>query len=350
MVLNPDFRTVEDIDIPDDYNGGWRVPGAYDERDMVNVERRKIDSLEKDLPFNFRLQEQGPVASAIYDKWVEFQKSKGRYGDSCDWTLLDEFVLEGKTLDWLPQIIGSCVCSNTFRGWVIRMMYQVTFFTGEYLGREEFGYKNNYSFWCPYSYGDSRKRGNLRGGDGSFCGVMAESLVKSGVVTCNNPKVIEICRGYSALGDRDFPEPQNERLYRAIGNWQHLDTLSAETQYQLVESPPVRDLNTLMTLLKQGKPAFVCSMEAIHKIGDHPDGFPIHARNPRSQWAHNMAFHGFFYASDGELFIRQSNESWGKNHMYNRRATEVEQRLRSGQLTVQGIGQITGPVTPAPTI
>lgn len=95
-----------------------------------------------------------------------------------------------------------------------------------------------------------------------------------------------------------------------------------------------------MELADMGYTAFVCSMEAIHKVGTHRDGFAIHARNPRDQWAHNMSFQGYFKASDGEVFIRESNESWGAKHIYNRRQSEVDQAFRSGRLTVQAIGKI----------
>lgn len=346
MTLNPDIRGADDVIAPPNLDDmtGWLVPEATTEEEFIQGEKTKIGSLQDDFPVAFQTRAAKEIAQPLYDEWVSFQKSKGRFEGSCDWTLLDEFVLK-KALLWLPQIIGSCVCSNTFRGWVIRLMYQNVFFAGEYLGNNEFG-ADNYSFWCPFSYGMSRKRGNLRSGDGSFCGVMAETLMKDGVVKCNNSRVQEISADYRCTAENDFPEPQGSagmKLYRDVGNWKYLDELLPYAENRLIESPSVKSVDQLIDLLEAGKPCFVCSMEAIKKVGEHPDGFAIHARDPGNQWAHNMCFHGTLVASDGRKFIRESNESWGSQHLYNRDPEEVEKSFRAGRLTVQAIGEIDGP-------
>lgn len=340
--MNPDFRTVADIQVPDlNQMTGWGVRGQ-DEMEAINYERASSDQIAAELPMLSGVAEKPDPDSPIVKRWNEFQQSKGRYPGSADWSLLDEFCFN-QELVWLPQIIGSCVMSNTFRLYVIRAMYQI-FILGhaqELLGKEEFG-PNNLAPYGPYSYGWSRKKAGMRRGDGSYCGVMKWALAQ-GVIRCNTPKLLEITRAEGVANDQDYPEPQGRTgasFYREMGNWAYLDDLKPYAAWPVTVANDVKSAQQLWDLLDHGEGAYVCSMEAIHKVGDHPDGFPIHARNPRDRWAHNMAFHGKFIASDGERFFRQSNESWGKRHIYNRRFSEVERAFNSGRLTVASIGGI----------
>ena len=343
--LNPDFRGADEVEVPDNLAEklGWYIPDvAENEEAYVEAEARKIEQLQDDIPICFTASERTPVPPEMKEAWDKFQESKGRYPGSQDLSLMDEWVF-GKPLLWEPQIIGSCVASNTFRPWVASYQYQCAFYSGEYLGGDEEG-PNNIAFFAPYSYGCGRRRGNLRRGDGSFCGVQAESLMKDGVVRCDLPQVRALYERYNVpyMGN-NIPEPQGQagiKFYRALGEWSHLDDLKQYASNRLLESPSVNSVEYLMELADMGYTAFVCSMEAIHKVGTHRDGFAIHARNPRDQWAHNMSFQGYFKASDGEVFIRESNESWGAKHIYNRRQSEVDQAFRSGRLTVQAIGKI----------
>ena len=349
--INPDFRTIEEVYTPRDLRQltGWSQHVDPDERELIDTERRTLADIEASQPDRFQTQVAKEIPAEMLAKWTEFQKNKGRYEGSADWSLLDEFA-HGQALVWLPQIIGSCVCSNTLRPWVARLMYQIVLLgdSMEYLGRGEFGPKN-YSFYGPYTYGEARKKANMKGSDGLYCAPMAWSLMQ-GVVACNEPKLLEILQDAGFARDKDFPEPQSKGLYRAFGNWQYIDRLKPYADFALEESPSVTSADQLWDLLQVGKTAFQCSMEAIHKIGDHPDGFPIHARNPRDRWAHNMSWQGCFIASDGERFFRMSNESWGANHIYNRKFDEVDRAFRSGRLTVQAIGQIAGPSSSPPKI
>lgn len=345
MSINPDFRTIENVEPPLslEHSMGWR--GDYES------EQKALDKLEADFPVAFRTHTSEPPMPAVLKKWTEFQKSKGRYEGSADWSLLDEFVW-GKPLLWKPQIIGSCVVSNTFRAYHIRQMYQIVLLgrAEEYFGREEFG-PENFAFYGPWTYGMARKRANMRGGDGLYCEPMAASMMKDGVLTCSTPKLRELLQAKGLNSAEDFPEPQGRdgaSLYRAFGDWQYLDHLKPYADFPVLESVRVTNGDQLWDLLQAGKPSFVCSMEAIHKVGEHRDGFPIHARNPRDRWAHNMAFHGAFLASDGERFIRQSNESWGAQHIYNRRLVEVDGQLKRGGLTCMSIGEIRGPASSPP--
>lgn len=344
-MLNKDFRGVGEVIAP---ASARELQGWSGERD---IEQRQLDSMASGSPDSFADGDSYAAPAELLEAWEKFQRSKGRYEGSNDLSLLDEFV-HGQPLVWKPQIIGSCVVSNTLRPWVARLMYQVAILGQpmEYLGRSEHG-PQNYSPFGPMSYGLARKRANMRGSDGLYCAPMAESLLKDGVLPCSNSALADFMEGKGFTGITDLPEPQGRdgaRLYRDFGNWRHLDELRSGLTCKLANSPTVRDADHLWDLAMQGKPAFVCSMEAIHKTGEHPDGFAIHARDPRDRWAHNMSFQGGFVASDGERFFRQSNESWGKDHIYNRRFEEVAESFRKNRLTVQAIGQIKGPETILP--
>ncbi len=350
--LNPDFRTVDEVAVPEDIQeSGWGR--GDDERTLVGIEQRLGDKLEADNEQVFRNHTTTKPLPKMLEKWNAFQRSKGRYDGSNDLSLLDEFV-HGAPLVFHRQIIGSCVISNTFRPWVARAMWQVAIQgqPQEYFGRDEFG-PNSYAPFAPQSYGMARKRANMRGGDGLYCAPMAESLMQDGVLMCKTPALVQLMseRGFSSASD--FPEPQGNdgaRLYRQFGDWDYIERFRGNLCCKLLESERVKTADQLWRLLQEGKPSFVCSMEAIHKVGTHPDGFPIHARNPRDRWAHNMSFHGVFTASDGERFFRQCNQSWGENHIYNRKFEEVASSFRSGRLTVQAIGQIAIPPAAPPAI
>lgn len=350
MALNPDFRGADEVVLPENAVDlqGWSVDDS--EADALGKEDVMYDKFEADMPVACRTREPVQMNETVLAKWDEFQQSKGRQPGSHDWSLLDEFV-HGKPLLWYPQIIGSCVFSNTFRGVVIRMMIQIALHdqAREYLGRNEHG-PDNYSPYAPWSYGMARRRANMRGGDGLYCAPMAESMVKDGFLPCSTPALVEFLKGKGLARDKDFPEPQHSGLYREFGRWKYLDDFKQYAGMALVECPRINSAEQLWSMMEQGKPTFVCSGEAIHKVGTHPDGFAIHARNPRDSWAHNMCFHGCFVASDGERFFRESNESWGEKHIYNRRYDEVAGSFQRNRLRCAAIGEMLAPPSRVPTI
>lgn len=341
---NPDFRGADEVIVPANLKDmtGW-TDGKVSENEAVLRERRGADRLQSDMPVVTRFAQGPALLPEIEAAWQLFQNSKGRGDKSCDWSLLDEFVIQ-KPLLFLPQIVGSCVVSNSFRGWIIRLMYQIGLLgqAEEYLGRNEFG-KANYAFYGPYTYGCARRRGNMKGGDGLYCEVMRESLLKDGVLSCSTPKLLEILTGLGAASDRDLPEPQIEKVYRAFGDWKYLDDLTPYADFTLQECPEITRVDMLKAALQECKPTFHCSMIAIKKVGDHKDGFAIHKRDPNDQWAHLMCFHGFFYSSDGDLFFRFSNESWGEKHIYNVPYAEVDDWFKRRNVTAAAIGMINGP-------
>lgn len=352
--LNPDFsRRADEVIVPNrppEELFGWTQRDVT-ENEAVYRERVGQEALQKDVPLMMRFGAAQSPLPEVQKKWDDFQKSKGRGPNSCDWSLLDEFLLNGQQLSWLPQLIGSCVVSNTFRGWVQRLSYQIAFLgmPQEHLGRNEFGPKN-YSFYAPWTYGAARKRGNMRGGDGLYCEVMVASLLKDGVLPCTSPALQTLLTQLGSNSDRDFPETQKTSLYRAFGDWKYIEDLRPHADFALEDCPYVTTADQLIERLKSCNPVFCCSMLAIRKVGTHPDGFAIHGRDPGNSWPHNMEFVGYFYASDGELFFVFSNESWGSKVIYNVPYKEAVDWYNRRNLTTASIGNIKGPASAPPVI
>ncbi|MEO1530281.1 MAG: hypothetical protein AAFX06_33230 [Planctomycetota bacterium] len=351
--INPDFRGADEIAVPKNLREmcGWSDKTDPDESTLLDIEQRSFGALIEETPQTFTERLARAAVGPMLEKWNQFQADRGRYPGSNDLSLLDEFV-HGAPLIWLAQLIGSCVCSNTFRPWVARLMWQVMLLGDpfEFLGRSEFG-AANYSFYGPFQYGLARQKANMTRGDGLYCAPFTWALMQ-GVLRCDQPQLRSLLKREGLAGKNDLPEPQGRdgmALYRDFGRHRHIGSLRQYIQYPMAESPQVTSAQQLWDLALAGKPAFVCSMEAIHKVGTHKDGFAIHARNPRDQWAHNMSFQGVFVASDGERFFRESNESWGEKHIYNRKFDEVDRAFRTGRLTVQAIGELEGPES-SPTV
>ena len=346
MANDPNFRQADDVTRPDWARNlkGW----------LPNDEQRSLDALEEkhEQVFVMKVQAVPNAFDLRLKQFNEFQKSKGRFDGSCDWGLIDEWIF-GDPLSWLRQIIGSCVASNTHRQWVMRALYQTAFFGGTFHDgdRDEFG-PNNLSFYAPWSYGMMRRYGRLTGrGDGGFCAPMAKTLIEDGVLPCDTPELTTLLQSRNATDRRDYPEPQDSRLYRDFGDNKrgYLDKFKGKTKYRLQESPRARNADTVIEGLKQGKTAFMCSGIAIRKVGTHRDGFAIHARNPRDNWYHNMGIEGFFYASDGEQFVVINNESWGPNTKYYVRLEEFADWFDLGSPpNIQLIGQIDLPRSEIP--
>jgi hypothetical protein len=345
---NPDFpRIADEVIVPQGAVFGWGQSGKS-LNELVLQERIGQDRLAADMPYATTLQAATSLLPEILKAWTDFQKFKGRGEGSLDWTLLDEFVLT-KSLAWLPQIIGSCVMSNTFRGWTMRLQYQIALQgqAQEYLGRNEFG-SNNYAPYGPWSYGAARKRVNMRGGDGLYCEAMQSSLLKDGVLPCNTPALIELLTKLNRARDKDFPEPQDENLYRQFGDWKYIEELRPYADYVLDDCPSINSVDQLDAALADCKPVFMCSGIAIMKIGSHKDGFSLHGVNPRDSWAHNMCWHGSFIASDGEKIRLLSNESWPGVNLYAIPDKQVQWIFKNANPTCAAIGNIRGPRSAPP--
>jgi hypothetical protein len=322
---------------------GWGPRDNTSIEDRLMHERRGFDRLYSDMPVLAAQRSEAPLTNLMAERWEQFQSDKGRGAGSYDLTLVQEFVW-GKAFDWLPQIIGSCVLSNTLRPWVTRSSYQIGMRGdgNEFLGRNEFT-PYNLSFYAPFSYGEARRRAKMKGSDGLYCEAAYDSLTKCGVLPCSVPALMDLLKKLNVASDKDYPEPQSKTVYRAFGDWQYIDELTKYCDFRLLETKSVTTLDALLAAHKEFKPASVCSAVAIRKIGTHKDGFDIHARNPNDVWMHNMSFEGFFLSSDGKLFVKLSNKSWGPNAVYNLPVEEVDGWFKRNMLTVQTIGEIDLP-------
>lgn len=321
---------------------GWGPDPNMPILTRLDEEKRYFDKISSDMPVAFKLRDSS-IPSPFLEKYRVFQDSKGFSNDAFNLSLMEEYVF-GRTFFWLPQKTGSCVISNTFRPWVRRAIFEIVIKgdAEEFFGVDEFGMKN-ISFYAPFSYGCGRRRGNLRGGDGSWCQVQYESFIKDGVIMCNNNKLISILTSLGATSPEDFPEPQDNSVYRRFQNWQYLDELLPYADFRLLEAPVITNIDDHIKTDKQFKPKSVCSGIAIRKIGRHRDGFDIFDLNPNDSWAHNMSFQGCFTSSDGKVFIVLSNESWGKKVIYNIPIESVDSWYKRRLVSVQCIGEIDLP-------
>jgi hypothetical protein len=169
---------------------------------------------------------------------------------------------------------------------------------------------------------------------------MGASLLNDGVLACSTPELLEMLRTLNANGERDFPEPKSNKVYREFGDWKYNDRFKPHAKHKLLDTDVVRSLDEHIRYENMAKPMFQCSMIAVHKVGTHKDGFPIHARNPRDQWAHNMGWQGYFIASDGKRYHRLSNESWGDEVVYNIPSEELDDWYKRRNVSTMTIGEI----------
>lgn len=327
---------------------GWVVPDAKTEVEMLDQEKRFFAAAADAVPEMYSHREMKPIAPEILDRWNVYQESKGRFAGSNDFSLLDEFVF-GKTLTFLPQDIGSCVWSNTFRRWIERMIVEIAFYgdAEEWTGLNEFG-PNSIAPFCV-SYGFARELANMRGGDGLYCSPMQKSLVQDGVVLCNTPKLQELLASAGATSERDYPEVRSTSLYRQIGDWAWNKTLRPYAGCKLLESPKVTSYEQFLQNEDEFKPMFMCSSLAIKIAGQHPDGFTYHVRNTQDSWAHNMGLGGRRVTSKGDVFHRVDNTSWLSPSQPNRdayvywhEAKEIKSWISQGLIDVGTVGEIDG--------
>lgn len=327
---------------------GWVVPDATTLVEMLDKEKRFFAAAQAASPAFYEPRPMRAIDPDILIRWDSFQESKGRFAGSNDFSLLDEFVF-GKTLTWLPQDIGSCVWSNTFRRWVERATAEIGFYgqPEEWIGMEEFG-PNSLAPFCV-SYGFAREIANMRGGDGLYCSPMQKSLVLDGVVLCSNPKLAELLSSVGAGGTNDYPEVRSASLYRKIGDWAWNSALRPHATCKLLESPKVTTYEQFLKNEDEFKPMFMCSSLAIKIAGKHPDGFTYHTENTQDSWAHNMGLGGRRVTSKGDIFHRVDNTSWlspdqpnRESYVYWIAAKEVKKWFDQGIIDAGTIGEIEG--------
>ena len=68
---------------------GWVVPGAHNEQEMLDGEKRYYDKAVADIPNAYQARERAELMPAMKAKREKFQADRGRYPGSQDFTLLD---------------------------------------------------------------------------------------------------------------------------------------------------------------------------------------------------------------------------------------------------------------------
>lgn len=226
------------------------------------------------------------------------------------WFRAIEKYVFGDYLDWLRQIIGSCVGSSFMRGACKRTMWE-SFVLGD--PEQIWGTKligtNNVAPFAPYGYRAGRKIAGINGGDGSFCSAQIRGAQQYGILPCSAPGIVSDA----------FPEPQSSRTYREMGNSNaFLDRFAdAAGKHKLLETEKVLDIDTAKELIcEHMKPLQICSMWAFRPSRDHPDwrladGQPvsIYQRDRSTSWAHAMMIDGFIKHA-GSWYVVVQN-SWG---------------------------------------
>lgn len=291
---------------------GWGLE-TQPEQEKRYIEATALEKAMSANPAAFTQRDPKYLDPTIKAKWDAFQASKGYDEGSCDLTLIDEFYY-GRRFYWLPQKTGSCTISNAFRMHFRRITWELLL-KGQLetpLGSTEFG-SSSAAFYAPLSYGIAREIGGLRNGDGGFCGPTIESLMR-GVLRCNNGKLLELLNKLGADSEKDFPEPQDNSVYRAFQSWKYNSLLEPFLTDPLLESVKVSNVDTLVKNLEDYKPSIMCSMLAVKKGGSH-QGLTYFVADRNNTWAHNMAPGGKVIWK-GRTFILLSNESWQPNLIY----------------------------------
>lgn len=283
---------------------GWGVDDTREE-----TEKRLAGVLEESAPeLLMRRAPKEPRDAALIQRVRDGMEADGMTGGMH--LRYIEPIVFGAFLVYLRQLIGSCVASTAFRLGVIRMLWE-SFALGD--AEEIFGTKligqNNIAPFAPYHYRAGRMLGGLNGGDGSFCSSQVEGLQKYGFLPCDTPGLVSDA----------YPEPQNTRTYREMGNSNSFLNKFAPhgRKHLLNESEPVKSADDARTLITEHfKPLAICSMWAFKPAQTHPtwklaDGTPvvIYQRDRSTSWGHSMSIVGFVDV-DGKEFVIVLN-SWG---------------------------------------
>lgn len=245
-------------------------------------------------------------------KEIRELQAKDGIDDGIELGTIEKWVF-GANLQWLAQIVGSCVGSSFMRIAATRMMWEA-FVLGE--PEEVFGTKligtNNVAPFAPYGYRAGRKLGGLNGGDGSFCSVQIRGAKEYGILPCSAEGLVSDA----------FPEPQSASTYRQMGNSNSfLEKFKPQAvKHRLMESEQVREAGTAkMLICEHFKPLQICSMWAFTPSYTHAswtleDGSQvvIYKRDTRTSWAHAMSVMGCVQVA-GNWFVKIKN-SWGNAH------------------------------------
>lgn len=284
---------------------GW---GEFDtdssDRKLL-IEQRRTEKLQKEAPQLFQPSTKLTLPARLQAEMDKIREHYNQEPGSFDlrWT---SHLLFGEIYKWKAQLIGSCVGSGAMRACAFRMMAEIALLgePEQFFGLERFGPQSVAPFG-PYHYGCGRRRGNMKGGDGSYCSVQIEALAKDGLLPCHSKLLQQTNPG-------EFPEPQSSNLYRKWGSWKYLDEVAADAKdYLLTETADVRDGDDLVKKISEElSPTVHCSSWGFEPSYKHKDGFWVYKHS--TTWHHNMTDIAIRVASDGDKFAGILN-SWGPN-------------------------------------
>lgn len=288
---------------------GWGIPNEPVDK-WLDEEQRALEAIAAVAPQRLMRADSKPRNQELMDKVNTIQQANGIESGFC-FVYLAQAIF-GSQIDWLPQLIGSCVASGDFRTTAYRMLAEVFVLNDpETLPGTELSGRNAIPFFAPFSYRAGRKEAGINGNsDGSLCLPHIKGKMRYGHLPCSTP----------TLQSDAFPEPQNQSLYK---QWGANDTLmnqhlAAASKFILLESEPVKSVEDISILLPEHlKPANICSMWGFVPDYQHPTwkdetGQPVWIWKRSGQWAHNMSVIGYVIVS-GKPFVIIEN-SWGNYH------------------------------------
>lgn len=287
---------------------GWWMNEADSEEDKLAMERARTEMLTEAAPGRFCASTPGPVNQFFLDKVISAQKADGiESGFSFRHVEIAAF---GAPLNWLAQLIGSCVASGGMRAWVARVLCEILI-----LGQteESFGVsitdKKNLAHFAPYNYRLGRAIINLNGNsDGSICSAHRQGMMEGGSLPCDTPGLVSDA----------FPEPQSEQTYR---QWGANNTLTEKYKliaqaFKLGTSDNISSPEKMTEATNRFEPQMICSNYAFRPDYQHPtwkyaDGSPvwIYKRDTTTSWGHNMTIYGYATVG-GKIYVMVKN-SWG---------------------------------------
>ena len=286
-----------------------QLPGQQGWLGDLDMEHRVFDALGNDSPeIVARHSAKKVLNQKLLDEIKEIQKANG-IDDGFSFLHMCEAIF-GEQLPWKKQLIGSCVASSAMRTFSYRSLAEVFLLNDpeRINGSGIVGKEDNLAVFAPYSYRAGRRRGNLNGGDGSFCSVQIAGQIHDGVLMCN-----------SGVESDAYPEPQSTRLYRQWGNSNSLmDKWKNKAQeIKQVETEEVKTIDDVKELIvNHHKPLNICSNWGFAPSHKHPswelaDGSPVYVYRRSGSWAHAMALVAMV-SHNGEWFVIVEN-SWGRN-------------------------------------
>lgn len=302
-----DYKKTSDGDLVfNDGACGWGDEKLSDDQKLYN-EEKIVDEAQHDYPRAWAHRPAVALPESLKGKLetIHQKHNMSMNEGSIDLRLISELCF-GEIFKFPRQIIGSCVASGGMRAWTFASMWQLVA-NGEpeeLLGHQRLSV-DTVAPYGPFSYGCGRRRGNLRRGDGSWCGVQVESYQKDGVIDCNTPQLHRI----TGTTTKNFPEPQSSSLYRSFGSWKYLDDLLPYADYKLNEAVKVRNADQCAKLLAEYKPMLICSSWGFAPgRSGKVNGYTVYRRS--GSWAHNLSVVGVLIAPNGDRYFIILN-SWG---------------------------------------